>query len=83
MQGRIQTFGPVMGEAPVIDTNGAGDSLAVGFLSGLLFEDLSPEAALLRGQINARHVCTLAADTDHLLRQDELRRRCLAASAKG
>jgi len=78
-QGRIQTFAAVDGAEPVVDTNGAGDSLALGFLSGWLFEGLSVEAALLRGQINARHVCTLVADTDHLLSGAELARRCRQA----
>ena len=45
-------------DLPLVDTTGAGDSLAVGFLDGLLALDLAPEAALLRGQLLARIVAS-------------------------
>jgi sugar/nucleoside kinase (ribokinase family) len=43
---------------PVIDTTGAGDALATGFLDGLLFLGQAPAAALHRGQALARIVAS-------------------------
>ena len=42
----------------IVDTTGAGDSLATGFLDGLLFVGLSVPAALHRGQVLARIVAS-------------------------
>jgi sugar/nucleoside kinase (ribokinase family) len=70
-----QHFGPVAMEAPVIDTNGAGDSLAVGFLSSYILEGYSLEDAVMRGQIAARHACTQKASTSTLITADELEAR--------
>ncbi len=71
-QGGIRYYPPVEMEQPVIDTNGAGDSLAVGFLSSYVLEQRPVEESLLRGQIAARHACTLRADSDHLITRAEL-----------
>lgn len=46
---------------PVVDTNGAGDSLAAGFLSSHILQGLSLEASILRGQLAARHACAQRA----------------------
>ncbi len=54
-------------ENPVIDTNGAGDSLAVGFLYSNVLKGNSVQSSLLSGQIAARHCCTLKADSDGLI----------------
>jgi len=43
---------------PIVDTTGAGDSLATGFLDGLLFGGLSVANALHRGQVLARIVAS-------------------------
>jgi sugar/nucleoside kinase (ribokinase family) len=43
---------------PIVDTTGCGDSLAVGFLDGLLAVGLDPVDALRRGQALARIVAT-------------------------
>jgi sugar/nucleoside kinase (ribokinase family) len=56
----------------VIDTNGAGDGLAVGFLASYVLEQRSLHASVLFGQIAARHTCTIKASTDNLIRQAEL-----------
>jgi sugar/nucleoside kinase (ribokinase family) len=45
-------------DLPVVDTTGAGDSLATGFLDGLLFAGLSAAEALHRGQVLARIVAS-------------------------
>lgn len=53
----VRFFPPVEWEAPVVDTNGAGDALAVGFLTSHVLEGRPAEEALWRGQLAARHVC--------------------------
>ena len=45
-------------DLPIVDTTGAGDSLATGFLDGLLFAGLSATDALHRGQVLARIVAS-------------------------
>lgn len=59
-------------EFPVIDTNGAGDMLSVGFLTSYVLDGFALEAAILRGQIAARHVCAQKGSTDSLITRDEL-----------
>lgn len=43
-------------DLPIVDTTGAGDSLATGFLDGLVFSGLSVAESLHRGQVLARIV---------------------------
>lgn len=50
--------GPGVGDLPIVDTTGAGDALASGFLDGVLSCDLDPVQAALRGQVLARIVCS-------------------------
>lgn len=64
---KIRFFSSVQMEKPVIDTNGAGDSLAVGFLTSYVLDGYSLEDSILRGQISARHVCTLKSDSSKLI----------------
>ena len=71
----IQTSSAIVDGPPVIDTNGAGDSLAVGFLVGHAFDDLKPAKAIYHGHILARHCCTLRATTDKFLTRKELDER--------
>jgi sugar/nucleoside kinase (ribokinase family) len=54
-------------DMPVADTNGAGDSLAVGVASGLLLDGLSIDDAVRRGQLCARWCASLRATSDGLL----------------
>lgn len=68
----VQFFPPVAMEAPVIDTNGAGDGLAVGFLSSYVLDNYSLQAAIWRGQIAARYTCTRRASSSHLINSQEL-----------
>jgi sugar/nucleoside kinase (ribokinase family) len=53
----LQEPPPVL-DLPILDTTGAGDSLATGFLDGLLFAGLSVSQALHRGQVLARIVAS-------------------------
>jgi sugar/nucleoside kinase (ribokinase family) len=71
----VRRFPAVDGEHPVVDTNGAGDGLAVGFLTSLVLEKRPLEDCVLRGQIAARHTCTLRADSTNLIRRDALELR--------
>jgi len=70
--GKIDYFKPVNLDKPVIDTNGAGDSLAVGFLSSYVLDHYPLEQAVIRGLYAARHCCTLKADSSHLITAGEL-----------
>lgn len=63
----IEFFGPVELEAPVIDTNGAGDALAVGFLCSYVLDERSLPESIRRGQIAARHTCTRKATSSGLI----------------
>jgi sugar/nucleoside kinase (ribokinase family) len=65
--GGVQQFPAFEMESPVIDTNGAGDSLAVGFLVSRVLEGRSLEESIRRGQIAARHCCAQKASTDTLI----------------
>lgn len=66
-QAGVQHFPAVELETPVIDTNGAGDGLAVGFLASFILDHYSLADSIRRGQIVARYTCTLKADSAHLI----------------
>ncbi len=68
----IWHFSPPEIEMPVVDTNGAGDSLAVGFLSAHVLNELPLPESILQGQIAARHCCSQKASTDHLIQKREM-----------
>jgi sugar/nucleoside kinase (ribokinase family) len=70
--GAVRFFPPVALDAPVVDSNGAGDSLAVGFLSSHVLGGYGLEDAIRRGQIAARHACTLRGTSDGLMGQGRL-----------
>ena len=63
----MRYFGPASMVLPVIDANGAGDSLAVGFLSSYVLEGYSLDDSIRRGQIAARYACTQKACSAHLI----------------
>ena len=69
----VRYFDPVSLDAPVIDTNGAGDGLAVGFLSSYVLDGYSLEDSIRRGQIAARYTCAQKASSTHLIKPDSLR----------
>lgn len=68
----IKYFAPVKMNSSIIDTNGAGDGLATGFLSGFYLEKRNLEDAIKIGQTVARYTCGLKADTSHLIRRNQL-----------
>ncbi len=68
----VRFFPPVHMDAPVIDTNGAGDSLAVGFLSSYVLDGYSLEDSVRRGQIAARYTCSLKASSSSLITAQQL-----------
>ncbi|MBP1625654.1 MAG: PfkB domain protein [Holophagaceae bacterium] len=57
---------------PVVDTNGAGDCLAAGFLTSFVLEGRPLEESVKRAQIGARHACTLRASSSGLISSDQL-----------
>jgi sugar/nucleoside kinase (ribokinase family) len=65
--GSVRRFEAIAAGEPVVDTNGAGDGLAVGFLTSYVLDGYGLEAAIRRGQIAARHTCARAASTDDLI----------------
>ncbi len=69
---RIRYFEPIAMDAAVIDANGAGDGLAVGFLSAFYLERMPLADAIQRGQRAARHTCTQKADSSHLITREQL-----------
>lgn len=71
-QAGIEFYPPVEMGAPVIDTNGAGDGLAVGFLTSYVLDGYSLPDSILRGQIAARHTCTLKATSSNLITREKL-----------
>lgn len=65
-------FEPFSMEAPVVDTNGAGDSLAVGFLTSYVLDGYSLEDSVRRGQIAARFTCTQKATSSTLITSERM-----------
>ena len=57
---------------PVVDATGAGDGLAVGFLTSYFLEGKSLEDSILRGQIVARRTCAQKASTSNLITRAHL-----------
>lgn len=74
----ITFFPPVADDRPVVDTNGAGDALAVGFLTSYVLEGRPLEDAVRRGQLAARHTCTLRGTSSGLITGQELDVRSLS-----
>jgi sugar/nucleoside kinase (ribokinase family) len=62
-------YGAVSLPERVVDTNGAGDSLAVGMLSSYVLDGRSLDEAVHRGQVAARWCCTLHGSRRLITRQ--------------
>ncbi len=73
----IQYFPPVQLDLPVIDTNGAGDALAVGFLFSRVILGLPLEESIMRGQLSARYKCAQKATSGNMISRDLLERYAL------
>lgn len=67
----VQHFPPPPLELPIVDSNGAGDSLAVGFLDAYVLDGADLAESVLRGQIAARWACT-EPGSGHLITRDRL-----------
>lgn len=72
VEGRIHFYPPVKLADPVVDTNGAGDGLVVGFLSSYVLEGYPIDESILRGQITARHTCGIKSSTSELITRLQL-----------
>lgn len=70
----VRFFPAVDMDAPVIDTNGAGDGLAVGLLTSYVLDGYSLVDSVWRGQIAARYTCTLKASSSNLITMEKLDR---------
>lgn len=68
----VRFFPAIEIDLPVLDTNGAGDSLAVGFLTSHVLEGLPLEESIVRGQIAARYKCSIKASSSSLITKDLL-----------
>lgn len=71
-KGKIYYYPPIQIDQPIIDTNGAGDGLAVGFLSSYVIDGYTLEDSVLRGQIAARFTCSIRASSSHLINSEQL-----------
>ena len=72
----VRRFAAVPGDGPIVDTNGARDGLAVGFLSSFVLDGYAIEDAIWRGQIVARYTCRQKASSSHLMTRDMLDEQC-------
>jgi len=68
----FRAFPPVSLDRPVVDTNGAGDSLAVGFLTAYVLEGRPLDEAVRWGQTAARWACAERLKWRHLITRDSL-----------
>ena len=59
----IDVFPPPHLSLPIVDTNGAGDALAAGFLDARVFQGRSVEDAIAYGQLAARWTCAQRASS--------------------
>ncbi|MFN8199601.1 MAG: carbohydrate kinase family protein [Nakamurella multipartita] len=59
----VESFPPPELDLPIVDTNGAGDALAVGFLAAHVLQGRPIAAAVRRGQLAARWACAQRASS--------------------
>jgi sugar/nucleoside kinase (ribokinase family) len=70
----VRLFAPAALDIPIVDTNGAGDALAGGFLDAWALQGLPPAEAVRRGQIAARFTCGIRSSSSSLITRAELER---------
>lgn len=68
----ICVYPPVELDLPVVDSNGAGDAFAVGFLVSRVLEGRGLEEAVLRGQVCARYKCAQRSTSANMISRDLL-----------
>ncbi|MBL8150669.1 MAG: carbohydrate kinase family protein [Blastocatellia bacterium] len=72
IEDRLIFFPPPNLELPVVDTNGAGDTLAAVFLSSHLLDGYPLHESILRAQIAARYTCAQRASSSNLITAETL-----------
>ncbi|CAM5582438.1 hypothetical protein SALBM135S_02744 [Streptomyces alboniger] len=68
--------------APVVDSNGAGDAFAAGYLFGLLAGE-PPARCALYGSLAGAHACTVPATRTDVIRREQLLARVAAECPAG
>ena len=68
---------------PVVDTNGAGDNLAVGFLVAHYLDRVPLAQAVWRAQVAARWICSQHGDEKHPLTRERLVQLARSADRPG
>ena len=62
LEGHVETFPAIDLPRPVVDTNGAGDTLAATFLASYLVDELGLARSVRRAQLAARWICSQRGD---------------------
>lgn len=68
----IAYFPAVELDLPIIDTSGAGDAFACGFLVSRVFESRNLEESVMRGQVCARYKCAQRSTSANMITRDLL-----------
>ena len=72
IDGHVERYPPPPSELPIVDTNGAGDTLAAVFASGVLLDGRPTAEAADRAQRAARRTCSQRVPKLHFATRDEL-----------
>ncbi len=73
-EGEFRAYPPASPPAPVVDSNGAGDAFAAGFLAGHLAGE-PVDRCLLYGAFAGAHACTVPATEVSPIDRETLRQR--------
>ncbi|MEU1024099.1 PfkB family carbohydrate kinase, partial [Streptomyces sp. NPDC005904] len=79
--GHLTQVPAVAPPAPVVDSNGAGDAFASGYLFGLLAGE-PPRRCALYGSVAGAHACTVPATRTDVIRRDQLLARAAAVEGR-
>jgi sugar/nucleoside kinase (ribokinase family) len=71
-RGRVDRYPAVTLPRPIVDTNGAGDNLAVGLLVAHLLDGLPLARSVQRAQLGARWICSQRGDAKSPLTRGRL-----------
>ncbi len=74
IDGRVYRFAPPDLPLPILDTNGAGDALCVGFVTALLLDGMDVPQAAARAQTAARITCAQRVPKQALATPQDLAR---------